>query len=172
MALDLANLTPEDLIALKARLDGLTDVSGRSPARPRQLHDLTLLPTADDPRPTFFWSAEPPRNAGDLRKTTPFPRLMWHSETGVEIAVMSAASQATATAAGYLEYPPFDAVEDPMDVLAAQIDALSEQDRAALIESQRQDRINALRSQLAAMPEEKLAALLAKAEPKKAKKAS
>ncbi len=40
--------------------------------RPRQLHDLNLAPTASDPRPTFFWSAEKPRNAGDLTKTTEF----------------------------------------------------------------------------------------------------
>ena len=47
--IDLSQFSQDDLIALKAKLDGLTDVSGRSPVRPRQLHDLTLLPTKDDP---------------------------------------------------------------------------------------------------------------------------
>lgn len=166
MAFDLNALTAEDLVALKARLDGLTDTSGRTQAnRPRQLDDLRLLPTATDARPTFFWSAEAPRNAGDLTRTTRYPMLLWHDATGEEIAVFSDAARATAEASGYVTTPPMSAPEDPMDVLAAQIDALSEEDRMALIESQRLDRIAAMREQLAAMSEEKLALLLKKAEP-------
>lgn len=160
MALDLSTLSADDLVALKARLDSLTDVSGRSPMRPRQLTDLRLLPTATDPRPTFFMSAEPPRNAGDLTRTTPFPMLLWHQESGTEITVHSAKEQAVYEAAGYAGQPPFEIELDPMDVLAAQIEALSEGDRAALIESQRQDRIAAMRAKLAEMPEDKLAILL------------
>ncbi len=59
-----------------------------------------------------------------------------------------------------------------MDLLAQQLDALSEQDREALIESQRQDRISDMRRKLAAMPEDKLAILLGQAErkPKAAKR--
>jgi len=170
MNIDLGSLSQDDLIALKAKLDGLTDVSGRSPMRPRQLSDLNLLPTATDPRPTFFWSADTLRGV-DTRRTTPYPRLMWHKETGQEITVTTAAALASHTTMGYLEAPPFDIVIDPMDVLAAQLDALSEQDRAALIESQRQDRLNAIRKKLADMPEEKLAVLLAQSEkPAKAKR--
>lgn len=168
---DIASLSPDELGALKARLDGLTDTSGRSPLRPRQLHDLNLKPTAEDPRPTFFWSAEKPRNAGDLSKIHPYPRLMWHAETGEEITVVSASAQATRAASGYLLSPPFAVAIDPMAMLAAQLDALSEQDRALLIESQKQDRIAALRAQLVALPEEKLAALLAQSDrPAKAKR--
>jgi len=164
MSIDLSSLSAEDLIALKARLDGLTDTSGRSPMRPRQLTDLRLLPTKDDPRPTFFMSAEPPRNAGDLTKTARYPMLMWHAESGEEIAVLSASSQATATATGYIMTPPAEIVPDEMDLLAAQIDALSDADRVALIESQRLDRIQAMREKLAALPEDKLAILLGQAE--------
>lgn len=171
MALDLSSLSVDDLLALKARLDGLTDVSGRTPLRPRQLHDLRLLPTKDDARPTFFWSAEPPRDAGDLTRTTPYPMLMWHAETGAEITVHDAKAMQAYKAQGYVTTAPFAMELDPMDVLAAQIDALSEADRTALIESQRQDRIAAMRSKLANLSEDKLAILLAQSEkPAKQKK--
>ena len=172
MAIDFNSLTAEDLLALKAKLDGLTDVSGRSPVRPRQLHDLRLLPTKDDPRPTFFMSADPPRNAGDLTRTTPFPALLWHPETGVELTVTDAKTYTVYLSEGYLTHPLYAIEHDPMDLLAAQLDALSEQDREALIESQRQDRISDMRRKLAAMPEDKLAILLGQAErkPKAGKK--
>lgn len=170
MDLDLNTLTTEQMLALKARLDGLTDVSGRSPNRPRQLHDLNLLPTKDDPRPTFFWSAETIRGV-DTRRTTQFPALLWHPETGAEMTVTDAKTHTAYVADGYLSHPLFEVKQDPMDLLASQLDALSEGDRAALIESQRQDRLNAIRRQLAEMPEGKLAALLAQSEkPAKAKK--
>ncbi len=162
--IDLTQLSTDDLIALKARLDGLTDVSGRSPMRPRQLHDLRLLPTKDDPRPTFFMSADPPRNAGDLTRTTPYPALVWHPETGQEFTAADAKAMSAYLAAGYVTAPPFTVEVDPMDLLAAQIEALSEADRTALLESQRLDRIAAMRSKLAGLSEEKLAILLAQAE--------
>lgn len=168
--LDLNSLSNEDLQALKAKLDGLTDVSGRSRFPKRQLDDLTLLPTKDDPRPTFFWSAEQPRGV-DTRRTTLYPALLWHPETGAEMTVTDAKTYTDYVAQGYLSHPLFDVQHDPMDLLAAQLDALSEQDRAALIESQRMDRIAALRAQLVALPEDKLAALLAQSEkPAKAAK--
>ena len=172
MNIDLSSLSTDDLIALKSRLDGLTDVSGRSPLRPRQLHNLTDLPSADDPRPTFFWSADAPRNAGNLTRTTPFPALRWNAE-GREVTASDAKALATYTAQGFtLTYPPFAVELDPMDVLAAQLDALSEGDRAALIESQRQDRITGMRKKLGELSEEKLAILLAQSEkPSKRKSA-
>ena len=164
MAIDLSQFNTEDLLALKARLDGLTDVSGRSAMRPRQLHDLRLPPSADDPRPTFFWSAVAPRNAGNLSRTSPFPALRWNAE-GREVTAADAKALAPYTAQGFtLTYPPFAVELDPMDVLAAQIDALSEGDRAALIESQRQDRITGMRKKLGELSEEKLAILLAQSE--------
>lgn len=172
MAIDFNALTAEDLIALKARLDGLTDVSGRSPMRPRQLTNLLLLPTKDDPRPTFFMSADAPRGV-DTTRTTLYPELLWHPETGVEITVTDAKTHTVYVNQGYLSHPLFEVKHDPMDLLAAALDALSQEDRSALIEAQRTDRIASLRMQLAAMPEDKLALLLAQsadAKPKGAKK--
>lgn len=168
MDIDINALSGDQLLALKARLDGLTDVSGRSPMRPRQLHNLNLKPTATDPRPTFFWSAEESRDV-DTRRTTPFPALLWHPETGVEITVTDKKTHTAYIDQGYLAHPLFEVKHDPMDLLAAQIDALSQEDRAALIESQRMDRISSMRAQLAALPEDKLRTLLAQSESKAGK---
>ncbi len=162
--IDINSFSTDELIALKAKLDGLTDVSGRTGVRPRQLHDLRLLPTKDDARPTFFMSAEPPRNAGDLTRGTPFPALFWHPETAQEVTAHDAKAAEGYKAQGYLTYPPFAVEVDPMDLLAAQIDALSDADRTALIESQKMDRIAAMRAKLAVLSEEKLAILLAQSE--------
>lgn len=160
--MDLSMFSPEQLQALKAQLDTMTDVSGRSPFKPRQLHDLRLLPTASDPRPTFFWSADPPRHAADLTKTTPYPRLMWHADSGEEITVTSAAMQQTMTAQGFILTAPADLpAPDPLDALRAALEQLPEQDRALLIAAAQQDRKAALQAQLAALPEDQLAALLA-----------
>jgi hypothetical protein len=164
MDLNLSSFTVEQIAALKSQLDAITSTDGRSPFKSRQLTDLRLLPTKDDPRPTFFMSAEAPRNAGDLTRTTLYPRLMWHGETGAEITVTDARSFTAHLERGYVELPPFEIVLDPMDALAAQIDALSADDREALIESQRQDRIGAMRQKLAALSEDKLAILLGQAE--------
>ena len=79
--MDLSTFSPDQLAQLKSALDGLTP-SGRSPLRPRQLHGLRPIPTADDPRPTFFWSAKSPRDGVDLTRTTPFPRLLWNKAGG------------------------------------------------------------------------------------------
>jgi hypothetical protein len=137
---------------------------GRSPMRPRQLHDLRLPPTKDDPRPTFFWSAEAPRDGVDLTRTTEFPKLMWDAETGTEVTVTDAEDQGRHVARGYVFVAPTSVVIDPMDAIKAQWDALSADDQALLLESQRQDRIAMLKAKLSALPEAKLAELLAREE--------
>jgi hypothetical protein len=160
--MDITAFTPEQLRALKAQLDGLSDTTGRSPFRSRQLHDLRLLPTKDDPRPTFVWSAEPPRDAGDLTRTTPYPRLMWHLESGEEITVDSQASEQTMTAQGFILTAPADLpAPDPLDAMRVALEQLSPEDRALLLAAAQQDRKAALQAQLAALPESQLAALLA-----------
>ncbi len=159
----LASFNADQLAALKTAVDSLTDVSGRTPdSLPRQLHDLRKRPSATDPRPTFFWSAEEPPHGVDLTKTKPFPALLWHGENGQEITVMSAKEQAEKLAAGYVLKAPFVIVLDPMDELAEAIAALPEADRKLLLDGQKQDRINAMRDQLGKLPESQLALLLKK----------
>ncbi len=139
--------------------------TGRSPLRDRQLHDLTLLPTADDPRPTFFWSAEKPRNE-QIGPGTPYPRLLWTAE-GVEVTVHTADEHKNLNAQGYLDQCPADVVINLMDELQMQFEALPEEDRNLLIAAQKRDRIAKLQAQFAELPEDKLNALLAQVQPEK-----
>jgi len=159
-------LSPELLQQIQSAIkDGTLQLggSGRSPIRPRQLTDLRLLPTKDDPRPTFFWSAEAPRDGRDLTRTEPYPRLLWHAESGEEITVISAEQHQAKVAEGYVTMAPAWVEPDPMEAIRTQWEALSAEDQALLLESQKQDRIAMLKAKLSALPEAKLAEMLSKA---------
>jgi hypothetical protein len=140
----------------------MATADGRSPLRPRQLHDLRLPPTADDPRPTFVWSAEPPRDGGDLTRGTPYPRLLWNGE-GVECTVKDAGEHAARAAAGWVEQPPVVEAVDPVTALQAELEALSPEDRAQVLEAQRQQRLQTLQEKIARLPDASLETLLADA---------
>lgn len=168
MNLDITQFSPEDLQALAAALQSIggagLDAQGRSPLKPRQLRDLRLLPSATDPRPTFFMSADPPRDV-DITKTTPYPRLMWHGTSGEEITVPHAKAQADKLASGYVLAPPANAPAPKVfDVVAAQLDGLSDKDKAALLKSYQQDRLAKLQALIAELPEHEIAALLERKE--------
>ncbi len=161
--MDLSHFTPEQIASLRAALNADT-ASGRSPFRPRQLTDLRLLPTKDDPRPTFFWSADPPRDGGDLTRGTPYPRLLWHLDTGEEITVLDLAAHEAKQAEGcWTETAPSAAPVDPLADIEAELAALSPDDRAMIIEAQRQDRLKALQAKMAQLSERSLEALLSDA---------
>jgi hypothetical protein len=162
--MDLTQLSPEQVASLKAQL-GMPDVDplGRSPIKPRQLNDLRLLPTADDPRPTFFWSADPPRDAGDLTRTTEFPKLLFHPETGEEITVRAKSHEAEKLAAGYVRVAPVREAPDPVEALRAELEALSPEDRAELFEGQRLARLARLQAKVAALPDTSLEAVMGSA---------
>jgi hypothetical protein len=155
------NLSPDLLAQIQAAIasgqlqlpaNGATNLAGRSPFRPRQLHDLTLLPTKDDPRPTFNWSADPPRDdGGESRRTFPYPRLLWMAD-GTEITVHSEAEHRGMVAQGYLEQAPGDVVIDQADQLRQMLEALSPADRALVVDGQRQARIKSALEALEALP--------------------
>lgn len=169
--MDLSAFTPEQIASLKAAL--VSDTSGRSPLRDRQLHDLRLVPTKDDPRPTFFWSTESPRNAADLTKTTLYPRLMWHSATGAEITVTSAAVEQSYTDQGFVVTPPANAVApDPMDTIRQQLESLSPEDRKLIVQAAQKDRLAKIQEAMAGLSEEDLTALAASLEPAKKQKSA
>ena len=136
-----------------------------SPMRARQLDNLTDLPTADDPRPTFFMSAVPPRNAGNLMRTTEFPKLMWCIEDNVEVTVHSEDEQRRMLAGGYTLTPQIIIPVSPMDALRAELEALSPEDRKTVIEAQRNDRIKALTAKMAALTDGALDSLLGGVKP-------
>lgn len=162
------SLSPELLKEIEAaiksgalNLGGRAD--GRSPIKPRQLHNLMLSPTATDPRPTFFMSAEAPRD-GSAAVATEFPKLLWHGTTGTEITVRSIADQQAHLSMGYVMKAPFAIALDPMADLQAQFDALPQADREAMLQSIERDRVEKLKSRLGAISPEQLEALLAATE--------
>lgn len=160
--MDLTQLTPDQLASLKQQLDALNGDGARSPIRPRQLHDLRLLPTKDDPRPTFFWSAEQPR---DYVPGAPklYPKLMWHRESGEEITVQTSADE-RAHADLYVTVQPTNAVATPMDWMRDALESLTPEERALVVDGQKQDRLTEIRNKLAVLSPDALESLLATAE--------
>jgi hypothetical protein len=187
--MDLSRLTPEMEARLMAILNnpsqagvvGTGVLGPLSPMRPRQLHDLRLLPTADDPRPTFFPSAEPPRDGSHLQ-TFEFPKLLFHSVTGTEICIHSKAEEAQMLASGYQKIALPRESDDPeaqaareAEHLQAALLALPEHEREAILAEQKQRQRATFHERLSALPERVLEQVLAEAEartgsPVKAKK--
>jgi hypothetical protein len=131
---------------------------GRSPLRDRQLHDLRLLPTATDPRPTFFWSAEGSRDT--VVTHSEFPKLLW-SDTGVEITVRSKEEQDSKIAQGYVFVAPASVVVDPMADLSDALAGLSDEERTLVLEAQQAQRRAEITAKLAGLSPEALEKLLA-----------
>lgn len=170
MSLDLNGLTPDDLNALKVMLGLSTETEpfGRSPLKPRQLTDLRILPKADDPRPTFFFSAEPPRHGVDLTRTTPYPRLMWHSTSGEEITVANAKAEATYTTQGFvLTCPGNAAAPDPAEQVREMLASLSPEDRKTVLMAAHASKLEKVQAMAADLTREELDALMASLEPKR-----
>ena len=170
--MDLSTFSPDQLAQLKSALDGLTP-SGRSPLRPRQLHDLRLIPTADDPRPTFFWSAVSPRDGVDLTRTTPFPRLLWN-KAGEELTVYSAEEMAEQVKAGCSLMAPTDMpAPDPFEMVRMEWASFTEDERAMMLEATQTQKRKALEAKLSTLSDAQLQALLGQAEkPKRAAKSA
>jgi hypothetical protein len=172
--------TPEFIAELQHAINtGQLDLSkvqgqrdGRSPLRPRQLHDLRLLPTKDDPRPTFFWSAEGPRNDPEAHKTHPYPRLLW-TQGGEEITVRTLAEHQALKAQGYLEHAPGAVVIDQAAALQAMLEGLTPTDRALVLEGSKVARNKQRIEALLELDDESFALVAAAIEtPSKAKKSA
>lgn len=131
----LQNMSPEQLEGI------LAQGNGRSPIKPRQLHDLRLMPTATDPRPLFIPSAEANRDMPE--RHTPYPKLLWHVETGQEITVYDEAEH-QAKGEMWTNIPPASQALDPVARAKQMFDALSPEDQALVLEQQRQARIAAV----------------------------
>ncbi len=145
---------------------------GRSPMRPRQLHDLNILPTKDDPRPTFFWSAEKPRNDPGVHLVHEFPKLMWAPDTGQEITVLSKEAQAEKLRFGYVLTCPLAVVLDPIEEMQKQFSLLSAEDQQAIIKATNENRIETMVDQLSKLDQSQLDAVFKIAAAKGARKAS
>jgi len=159
-------LSPTEL----QELTQTTDTDGRSPFRPRQQTDLTLVPRADDPRPTFYATNQVPRDWNTTAQHE-YPKLLW-SPAGVEVTVPAgkdAKSQEQALLKqGYGSIPPADIT--PMDAIAREMAQLSDEDRALVIDMQRQARMNKIQEKIARLSDAELAAIAGTAPAAKGKK--
>jgi len=137
-------------------LTTVSDTTGRSPFRPRQLTDLRLLPRADDPRPTFYQTTEAPRD-WDTTAQHEFPKLMW-SPQGTEVTIQAGkdakAEEAALEARGYVHTPPAD--QTPFDAVAREMAQLSDEDRQMVLEMQRKARMSRLEERLANLSDDEL----------------
>ena len=134
---------------------------GRSPIRPRQLHDLRLAPTATDPRPMFVWSAEGGRD--EAVTYSEFPKLLLHGETHTEITVTSRDEQQAMLAMGYVLVQPDAGVPNPEQDIADALLGLSDEDRRLILEAQSKQRQAAITARLAELSPEALERVLAAA---------
>lgn len=148
----LANLTLDQLHAI------LGAGNGRSPIKPRQLHDLRLLPTATDPRPTFFWSAEGARDVVETH--SPYPKLLWHKDTGVEITVQTEAEHRL-KAADYVTVAPNSTPQSEADRIKALFDSLSPEDQKIVLDADRKARLEKIQSGLSNLSDSDRASLMA-----------
>lgn len=166
----LSAFSAEQIELLKAAL--LAD-TGRSPIKPRQLHDLRTLPSATNPRPTFFWSAKSPDDAGDLSKTTPYPRLMWETPSGREITVKDAREQATYTAQGFILTPPANAEKpSPFEALKDMLEGLSKDDRELVLKGAHATRLDRMKEGILGLTDEEREALVASLMPEQKRKSA
>jgi hypothetical protein len=148
----LQGLSPEQLSAI------LAQGHARSPIKPRQLHDLRLAPTATDPRPLFTSGVpEAPRDRPETH--SPYPRLLWHRETGQEITVGSAEDHAR-RGADWTDQPPQSQAIDPVEQARALFESLSEEDRALVLELQRKAKIDAINAALGQLSPGQMASAL------------
>lgn len=152
----LQSLPPEQLANL------ITDNHGRSPFRDRQLTDLSLKPSARDPRPTFF--AETDGREFQPITQKPYPKLLWHSETGQEITVATE-QEHTGRGAVWTTTPPVMAPLTPEERARKLFESLNPADQAIIIEHQHQVKLDAVKQALEGLGESQIAALLAQVVP-------
>lgn len=160
-------LTPQEL----QELTNVTDTTGRSPFRPRQLTDLRLLPRADDPRPTFFATVEAPRD-WDTTTQHAYPKLLW-SPQGQEVTVQPGKDALEQEQAferkGYSHTPPAD--QSPVDAVEREMAQLSAEDRQLVFEMQRTARMTRLQERMSTLTDEELGQIAAAPHVKKGKTA-
>jgi hypothetical protein len=159
MQIDLNNLTAEQKQALREALGLPSENQGRSPEYGnRQLHDLRLLPTSTDPRPTFFF-IEAPRDR-DVSKTYEFEhgKLMWSSD-GTEICVRSRAEQDAKLKQGYSLMPIGSMPVDPDAERKALLASLSPDDRKLVLASHKKAHLGRIEDALADLTPDEVKAL-------------
>lgn len=160
MAIDIHALSESDLQALRARLGTLApDPMGRIVQMPgRQLHDLNLQPTAEDPRPLFVPSAASPRDV-QVGRPTEYKKLMW-SPDGREIAVSTRAEEDAYAAKGYVLTSPATRAMSTEELIAAEFASLPPEDQQLVIETAKAAKLATMQERLASLTPDERARVL------------
>jgi hypothetical protein len=148
----LQKLTPDQIATM------LGQNTGRSPIRDRQLDDLTLKPSARDPRPTFYGETD----AREFQPITqkPYPKLLWHINTGEEITVRDEHEEKTR---GVMWTPvaPVAGPSDPEAVARRLFEALGPEDQAFILEHEHQMRLDTVKRAMAQLTASQAATIVA-----------
>jgi hypothetical protein len=136
----------------------------------RQLRVLTKLPSAKDHRPLFHYDTLSDEEQYDS-PPPPYRVLRWHPVNGTEVCATSPEELAGYEKQGYVSFPPNQHPVTALDAIAAELAALSPEDRALVLEAQRKARIEALVQKTAQLSDADLASLSAAA-PKSGKKSA
>jgi hypothetical protein len=126
----------------------------RSPLRERQLHDLTLKPSKDDPRPTFFQESDG-REFLPIRHL-PYPKLLWNKDTGQEITVKNLREEKE-LGWPWMDTPPRTEPMDPEAYAKKLFEGLSAEDQAFILEHQRQLRLEKVKAAMGILSEKQTA---------------
>lgn len=161
MANPLDSLSSEQIAGLLAMLEAnkAGNLGTRSPI-PQQLRDLR--PPMNEKgklhRPSFSFSADADPLAPPYVHQE-FPKLMFHARRG-EIAVMNQEAM-DELGDGWQETPIHNAKVTPYDAARAEFESLSEEDRALVMELQRDARIKRVQAALGSFSEAEIATLAA-----------
>ncbi len=153
----LKSLSPDERTALlgQAAPNAIDAQFGAlSPIKPRQLTDLTRLPSARDPRPMFRTENYPEFHVTQSR----YPALLWHAETGQEITVYSDEEKA-AKGPLWTSLPP-NRVVDPVEEARAAFEALSAEDQAFVLNFQHQQKLTRVTTALGNLTQSQAEAVL------------
>lgn len=145
--IDLSQLPPEVL----ALVNAAQAAGQRSPIR-KPLTDLRMPQSAKGRlnRPHFEWSAEVDTSL-PAEPTSIWPRLYWDS-MGVEQAIRDE-EDLVRVQPSWTTSPPMLVSVSAQDDVQAMLEALSPEDRAAVLEWQKQARLQRIKDRLMALPD-------------------
>jgi len=152
-------LTPDKINELLALLEAQKagTLGTRSPI-PQQLKDLRAPQSEKGKlhRPAFSWSADADPLAPPYVRQE-FPKLLFHARQGEIVVVNQEALEALGD--GWQETPVQNAHVTPYDAARAEFESLSEEDRALVLELQREARIKRVQAAMAGFSDSELASL-------------
>jgi len=140
------------------QIAGLLAEEHRSPVRERQLHDLTLKPSKDDPRPTFYQETDG-REFHPIRHS-PYPKLLWHTQTKQEITVNTPREEKDRGPL-WTAVAPVTIPLDPETQARRLFESLSVEDQAFIVEHQRLMKLEQVKKAMGQLTESQANAVVA-----------